>query len=154
MSIMSGGTRISAAISPAPGVTSRIFGFHVCDWLVPTEDVLNDRGMMGDGVIDIRAIRGAVEAAGYAGLVEAEIFSALDWWQRPIEETLSICRAGSRPHADCGVARKIAQFVVRHGDRSADGDMRTSHHRDPKGIQGAPWGSFTPVGEVRAGARK
>ena len=54
--------------------------------------MLNDRGMMGDGVIDIRAIHGAVEAAGYDGLVEVEIFSALDWWQRPIEETLVVCR--------------------------------------------------------------
>lgn len=64
------------------GGGNRIFAFHVCDWLVPTRDLLLDRGMMGDGVIEIRAIRRAVEAAGYAGTIEVEIFSSRDWWQR------------------------------------------------------------------------
>ena len=73
------------------GRERRILGFHVNDWLVPTRDVLNDRGMMGDGVIDIRAIRGAVEAAGYDGLVEVEIFSTGTWWKRPMDETLAVC---------------------------------------------------------------
>ena len=54
----------------------RLLAFHVCDWLVPTTDLLNDRGMMGDGVIDIPRIRGWVEAAGFAGYSEVEIFSA------------------------------------------------------------------------------
>ncbi len=70
----------------------RILGFHVCDWLVPTVDVLNDRGMMGDGVIDVRAIRGDVEAAGFEGFTEVEIFSATNWWKRPMDETLAACR--------------------------------------------------------------
>jgi sugar phosphate isomerase/epimerase len=74
------------------GGGGRIFGFHVCDWVVPTVDVLNDRGMMGDGVIDIPAIRGAVEEAGYAGAVEVEIFSSANWWKRPMDETLKVCR--------------------------------------------------------------
>jgi sugar phosphate isomerase/epimerase len=74
------------------GKSKRIFGFHVCDWLVPTTDVLNDRGMMGDGVIDIRGLREAVERAGYEGLVEAEIFSAANWWKRPMAETLAVCK--------------------------------------------------------------
>jgi sugar phosphate isomerase/epimerase len=74
------------------GAARRIFGFHVCDWLVPTEDVLNDRGMMGDGVIDISGIRRDVEAAGYAGAVEVEIFSAKNWWKRPMAETLGVCQ--------------------------------------------------------------
>jgi sugar phosphate isomerase/epimerase len=74
------------------GKARRIFAFHVCDWLVPTVDVLNDRGMMGDGVIDIQGIRGAVEAAGYSGAVEVEIFSARNWWKRPMDETLAVCR--------------------------------------------------------------
>jgi sugar phosphate isomerase/epimerase len=74
------------------GKMLRIFGFHVCDWLVPTADVLNDRGMMGDGVIDIRGLREAVEGAGYTGLVEAEIFSASNWWKRPMAETLKVCK--------------------------------------------------------------
>jgi sugar phosphate isomerase/epimerase len=73
------------------GDSRRIFGFHVCDWLVPTEDVLNDRGMMGDGVIDVRAIRDKVENAGYRGAVEVEIFSAKNWWKRPMAETLAVC---------------------------------------------------------------
>jgi sugar phosphate isomerase/epimerase len=48
--------------------------------------------MMGDGVIDIPAIRGAVERAGYNGFVEVEIFSALDWWRRPVDEVLTVCK--------------------------------------------------------------
>ncbi len=74
------------------GTANRIFGLHVCDWLVPTTDVLNDRGMMGDGVIDVRGFRGCAEDAGYAGAVEVEIFSAANWWKRPMEETLQVCR--------------------------------------------------------------
>jgi sugar phosphate isomerase/epimerase len=74
------------------GAARRIFGYHVCDWLVPTEDVLNDRGMMGDGVIDLPGIRRMVEEAGYAGFVEAEIFSARNWWKRPMAETLAVCQ--------------------------------------------------------------
>jgi len=68
----------------------RLLAFHVCDWLVPTRDILNDRGMMGDGVIDIRGLRAAVEAQGYAGYCEIEIFSN-DWWARPMDEVLRIC---------------------------------------------------------------
>jgi sugar phosphate isomerase/epimerase len=54
----------------------RLLAFHVCDWLMPTTDLLLDRGMMGDGVIDIRGIRAWMEVAGYAGFSEVEIFSA------------------------------------------------------------------------------
>jgi len=73
----------------------RILAFHVCDWLVPTRDILNDRGMMGDGVIDIKRLRAAVEAAGYAGYSEIEIFSN-DWWAKPIDEVLTTCIARHR----------------------------------------------------------
>lgn len=66
----------------------RLLAFHVCDWLVPTRDLLTDRGMMGDGVIDIRGIRAAVEAEGFDGYSEVEIFSELDWWRRPMDEVL------------------------------------------------------------------
>lgn len=69
----------------------RLFALHVCDWLVPTRDLLEDRGMMGDGVIDLPAFRAMAEGAGYAGAVEVEIFSALDWWRRPPAETLAVC---------------------------------------------------------------
>ncbi len=64
----------------------------MCDWLVPTTDVLNDRGMMGDGIIDIPALRGAAEQSGYAGPVEVEIFSVANWWKRPMHDTLKACR--------------------------------------------------------------
>ena len=69
----------------------RLLAFHVCDWLTPTTDLLLDRGMMGDGVIDLRKIRGWMEAAGYAGFSEVEIFSANNWWQRPGDEVLATC---------------------------------------------------------------
>jgi sugar phosphate isomerase/epimerase len=69
----------------------RILAFHVCDWLVPTADLLLDRGMMGDGVIDIRRIRGWVEEAGYDGFAEVEIFSANNWWKRDPEEVVRVC---------------------------------------------------------------
>jgi len=65
----------------------RLLAFHVCDWLTPTRDLLNDRGMMGDGIIEISKIRGWVEAAGFAGYSEVEIFSD-HWWSKPGEEVL------------------------------------------------------------------
>lgn len=70
----------------------RVLAFHVCDWLVPTKDILNDRGMMGDGVIDIKSARAAVEAQGFAGYSEIEIFSN-EWWGKPMEEVLRTCIA-------------------------------------------------------------
>ena len=74
----------------------RLLAWHVCDWLTPTRDLLNDRGMMGDGVIELRKIRGWMEQAGYAGFAEVEIFSELDWWQRPGDEVLETCIARHR----------------------------------------------------------
>ncbi|MEY9757775.1 sugar phosphate isomerase/epimerase family protein [Bradyrhizobium yuanmingense] len=68
----------------------RLLAFHVCDWLVPTRDILNDRGMMGDGVIDIKSVRAAVEAQGFAGYSEIEIFSN-EWWGKPMDEVLKTC---------------------------------------------------------------
>jgi sugar phosphate isomerase/epimerase len=56
---------------------------------VPTTDLLLDRGMMGDGVIDIKGIREQVEAAGFSGLNEVEIFSANNWWKRDADEVLA-----------------------------------------------------------------
>jgi sugar phosphate isomerase/epimerase len=70
----------------------RILAFHVCDWLVPTTDMLNDRGMMGDGVIDIPRIRAAVEAQQFAGYVEVEIFSNR-WWAMPVDDVIATCVA-------------------------------------------------------------
>jgi sugar phosphate isomerase/epimerase len=73
------------------GAGKRILAHHICDWRVPTRDLLLDRGMMGDGVIDLRGIRRAIEAAGYHGPQEVEIFSSADWWQRPGDEVLATC---------------------------------------------------------------
>jgi len=75
---------------------ARILSYHVCDWLVPTRDLLLDRGMMGDGIIDLRGIRALVEATGFSGYCEVEIFSAETWWKRVPEEVLAICRERHR----------------------------------------------------------
>ncbi|MGB3025580.1 sugar phosphate isomerase/epimerase family protein [Paradevosia shaoguanensis] len=81
---------LAAAIARA-GRMKRIFAHHICDWLVPTRDMLNDRGMMGDGVIDLKAIRAMIEAAGYHGPQEVEIFSTENWWKRPGDEVVRTC---------------------------------------------------------------
>jgi sugar phosphate isomerase/epimerase len=81
---------LAAAIARA-GQMQRILAHHICDWLVPTTDLLLDRGMMGDGVIDLPAIRGMIEAAGYHGPQEVEIFSRDNWWKRPGDEVLATC---------------------------------------------------------------
>jgi sugar phosphate isomerase/epimerase len=59
----------------------RLFAFHICDWKSPTEDLLYDRGLMGEGCIPIREIRGWMEAAGFDGFNEVEIFSTRRWSQ-------------------------------------------------------------------------
>lgn len=63
----------------AAGAERRLFAFHVCDWRTPTRDLLNDRVLMGEGCIPIRAIRGFMERAGFAGDIEVEIFSTERW---------------------------------------------------------------------------
>jgi sugar phosphate isomerase/epimerase len=65
----------------------RIFGFHVNDWLVPPPDFLMGRGMMGDGVIEIRRLRTAVDTAGYDGPIEVEIFNE-EIWNTPGDRVL------------------------------------------------------------------
>ena len=80
------------------GRANRLYAYHICDWLVPTTDLLLDRGMMGDGVIDLPRIRGWVEAAGYGGLHEAEIFSAENWWKRDPDEVLEVVK---RRYVEC-----------------------------------------------------
>ncbi len=61
------------------GEQGTLFALHVCDWRVPTRDLLTDRGLMGEGCIDIRSIRGMVEATGFKGFNEVEIFSEEHW---------------------------------------------------------------------------
>ncbi len=70
----------------------RLLAYHVCDWLAPTRDLLNDRGMMGDGVIELKKCRRWMEDAGYSGYSEVEIFSDY-WWSKPGEEVLETCIA-------------------------------------------------------------
>jgi sugar phosphate isomerase/epimerase len=62
------------------GEQGRISSYQICDWLVPmTADPLMSRGMMGDGVIDFASITEMVDAAGYRGDVEVEIFNEDVW---------------------------------------------------------------------------
>jgi sugar phosphate isomerase/epimerase len=69
----------------------RIAGYHVNDWLVPVTDVLMNRGMMGDGRIELRTIRGEVEHAGYGGPIEVEIFNERIW-SMPLDELLHLAK--------------------------------------------------------------
>ena len=90
---------LSREIERAAGASpSRLLAYHICDWLVPTTDLLTDRGMMGDGVIDLRLIRSWMEAAGYRGFHEVEIFSSNNWWKRAPDEVLATCKAR---HLEC-----------------------------------------------------
>ncbi|MBD8066340.1 sugar phosphate isomerase/epimerase [Devosia sp. PTR5] len=82
---------LAKAIARA-GRMKRIFAHHICDWLVPTKDMLLDRGMMGDGVIDLPAIREMIENAGFFGPQEVEIFSQDNWWKRPGDEVLAVIK--------------------------------------------------------------
>ncbi len=69
----------------------RIAGYHVNDWLVPVKNVLMNRGMMGDGVIELRKIRGEIERAGYTGPIEVEIFNETIW-ERPLDELVRLAK--------------------------------------------------------------
>jgi sugar phosphate isomerase/epimerase len=77
---------LDAQIARASG---HIFGFHVNDWLSPPPDILLGRGMIGDGLIDIRRIRGLVDTAGYSGPIEVEIFNRAIW-DTPGDEVLAL----------------------------------------------------------------
>lgn len=61
------------------GRAGKLFSFHVCDWKNQPADLLNDRGLMGEGVINIQEIRGWVEQTGFRGFNEVEIFSSRYW---------------------------------------------------------------------------
>ncbi len=72
--------------------SGRIAAFHLSDWLPDTRDLRLDRGMMGDGVIDIPRLRGLVEASGYQGYNEVEVFSARNWWKRDPDEVVKVVK--------------------------------------------------------------
>jgi sugar phosphate isomerase/epimerase len=78
--------RLEERIAAARG---RILGYHVSDWLRHTTDTLAGRGMIGDGIIDLRPIRGWVEAAGYLGPIEVEVISR-PWWEGDGDELLAL----------------------------------------------------------------
>lgn len=61
------------------GKNDNLLAFHICDWKFPVEDILNDRGLMGEGCINIPGIRSWVEKAGFDGFSEVEIFSNRYW---------------------------------------------------------------------------
>ncbi len=63
------------------GKNEKLLAFHICDWKSPTVDMLNDRGLMGEGCIPVRKIRSWVEATGFNGFIEVEIFSNYYWKQ-------------------------------------------------------------------------
>ncbi len=63
------------------GKHDNLLAFHICDWKSPTVDMLNDRGLMGEGCIPLRKIRSWVEATGFNGFIEVEIFSNEYWKQ-------------------------------------------------------------------------
>jgi sugar phosphate isomerase/epimerase len=71
--------------------SGQILGFHVSDWLVPPPDHLLGRGMMGDGIIELRRLREAVDAAGYTGPIEVEIFNQRVW-DTPGDEVLALMK--------------------------------------------------------------
>ena len=73
-------TRLAASLGD--NGQGRVLGYHLCDWLEDTGDMLLDRGMMGDGVADLKSIRQAVEGTDFGGFCEVEVFSAKDWWMR------------------------------------------------------------------------
>ena len=74
-----------------------LFAFHVCDWRVPTRDILNDREIMGKGCINIREIRSQLDFLGYDGFIEVEIFSN-DYWQSDQKAYLDEIIAAYKAH--------------------------------------------------------
>lgn len=75
------------------GANGNLAAFHICDWKVPTTDFLNDRGLMGEGCIPVKKIRSWVEATGFTGFNEVEIFSNKYWKEDQKEFLGKIVRA-------------------------------------------------------------
>ena len=73
------------------GEEGTLFAFHVCDWRVPTRDLLTDRTLMGEGCIDIRRIREWMDEAGFDGYTEVEIFSE-DYWSMDQSEYVNLIK--------------------------------------------------------------
>ncbi len=75
------------------GENGNLMAFHICDWKVPTTDMLLDRGLMGEGCIPVKKIRSWVEAAGFTGFNEVEIFSNAYWKEDQSEFLKKIIKA-------------------------------------------------------------
>lgn len=69
------------------GEMGSLFAFHISDWKTPTIDLLNDRGLMGEGCIPLSRIRSWMEQTGFKGFHEVEIFSN-SWWQSDMDQFL------------------------------------------------------------------
>lgn len=63
------------------GKNNHLFAYHICDWKTPTNHMLLDRGLMGEGCINLKEIRTWMENAGFDGFHEVEIFSEKYWCQ-------------------------------------------------------------------------
>ena len=80
------------------GQNEHLFAFHICDWKVPTTDLLLDRGLMGEGCIPVKQIRSWVEEAGFNGFNEVEIFSN-KYWQEDQSDFLRRIVAAYKEHS-------------------------------------------------------
>ncbi|CAL9460096.1 sugar phosphate isomerase/epimerase family protein [Streptomyces sp. enrichment culture] len=88
------------------GAGGRIHTFQLADWTTPLpEGVLNGRGQIGDGAIDMREWKGYVEAAGYTGAIEVELFNE-GLWARDGREVLAETAARFAAHAGDGAPGK------------------------------------------------
>jgi len=86
-----------AAQTKRTAEANRLFAYHICDWMTPTTDILNDRGLMGEGCIDLRGIRALVEKNGFDGMIEVEVFSNR-WWKKPTDEFLQAIKQSYLNH--------------------------------------------------------
>lgn len=80
------------------GENNQLLAFHICDWKSPTVDMLNDRGLMGEGCIPLKKIRSWVEATGFNGFREVEIFST-EYWQQDQSQFLQKIITGYKQHS-------------------------------------------------------
>ena len=107
-SITCGGTPSSPPRSPAPG-RNRLLAYHVCDWLVPTRDLLNDRGMMGDGIIELRKVRGWWRRRATRARRGRDLLRG--WWSRPPTRCWTPAWRGTRRWCDsCGFPLPTLQW--------------------------------------------
>jgi sugar phosphate isomerase/epimerase len=83
-----------AQISRSAG---RIVGFHIDDWPIPNPNPVLSRAMMGDGVIELRRIKTAIDEAGYTGPIEVEIFNPT-YWEMPGDEVLQLMKSSYVEH--------------------------------------------------------